>query len=166
MSEIGHSVFYDHSKMEFFIFKTKTLNYFITNDVKVDGKKRVLLITSLADETYKLLHSLCVPTEPETMEFKDFLLLETHFAPVKSYFFARKKFYQTLQSTKEPIRQFAARLHNLADECDFRTELNLVLRDVFVMGIQDKKIRERLQEEDATHKEFVFKPGTKSVCYK
>lgn len=62
MSQARHyNLYFDHLKGDFSILKSKLDNIFIVNDITSDDKKRAYLITSLCDDTYKLLASLSVP---------------------------------------------------------------------------------------------------------
>ncbi|KAF5304386.1 hypothetical protein FQA39_LY09765 [Lamprigera yunnana] len=45
-----------------------------------------------------------------------------------------------------------ARVKSLASKCKFESELSILMGDIFVVGIGDEKIMERLFEEDASNK--------------
>lgn len=53
------------------------------------------------------------------------------------------------------VSDWAARVRTLALTCGFGTELDIMLRDKFVLGL-DKRLLEGLFEEDATHKDTTF----------
>lgn len=160
MSQAGHNhLYFDHLKGDFSILKSKLDNVFIVNDITSDDKKRAYLITSLCDDTYKLLASLSVPKKPDELKFTELIvLLEKHFKPAISYFASRRKFYYAKQGHEESVREFAARLRSLAGDCGFKSsELELLMRDIFVFGLTEAKIQDRLQEEDATSSDITFK---------
>lgn len=139
-------VFFDHSNVEFGIFKTKLTNYFIANDVKGENKKKAILITFLSNRTYKLLMQICMPKDPETLTYKVLLQnLEKHFSPRECYFVERKGFYQAAQGAGESVREFAVRLQSLVASCKFGSELDAI----FVIGLTSKEVLERLRELDA-----------------
>lgn len=158
MSQNGLNLYFDHAKGDFKIFKSKLLNIFVVNDVTTDEKKKAYLLTSLCEDTFKLLASLCVPKAPDDLKYTELLpILEKHFQPVHSYFASRRKFYTLKQAPYESVREFAARLRSSAGECGFEnTELELLMRDIFVFGLHDSKMQGRLLEEDATDKLNTF----------
>lgn len=123
-----NNLYLDHLKSDFSILKSKLDNVFIVNDITSDDKKRAYLITSLCDDTYKLLASLSVPKQPDELKFSELIvLLEKHFKPAISYFASRRKFYYAKQGHEESVREFAARLRSLAGECGFKSsELELL----------------------------------------
>ncbi|KAF0712303.1 Uncharacterized protein FWK35_00035850, partial [Aphis craccivora] len=113
---------------------------------------KAILITTLSDETLSLLASLCVPLEIEAKSFNDLIkLLDAHFTPVKSYISARYEFYRAEKNPMETAAEWAARVRTLSIPCGFGSELNIVLRDIFTLGLE-KQFKERLFEEDATNK--------------
>lgn len=158
MSQIGHNLYFDHSRSDFAIFKSKLENVFVVNDVTTNEKKRAYLLTSISEGTYKLLASLCVPKKPDDLKYDELVSsLEKYFKPVKSYFACRRIFYSATQNSNESVREYAARLKSLAGDCGFNsTELDLLLRDIFLFGLHDTKTQDRLQEEDATSKDITF----------
>lgn len=88
-----------------------------------------------------------MPKNPETLTYKVLLQnLEKRFSPRKFYFVERKGFYRTAQDAGESVRDFAA-------SCNFGSELNMILRDIFVIGLTTKEVSERLREVDAINLE-------------
>ncbi|KAK9744970.1 hypothetical protein QE152_g7304 [Popillia japonica] len=59
----------------------------------------------------------------------------------------RWKFYNATKSVTETVAEWAARVPNLAAKCDFGNELEIALRDKFIMGLDKKEIMQRLFEE-------------------
>ncbi|XP_022176570.1 uncharacterized protein LOC111037977 [Myzus persicae] len=143
---------FDHRSGEWKTFKLKLTNSFIAGDVSSDLKMKAILITALSDETLSLLSSLCVPLDIEAKSFNYLIkLLDAHFTPVKSYFSARYEFYRAEKNPMETVAEWAARVRTLSIPFGFGTELNIVLIDIFTLGL-DKQFKERLFEEDATNK--------------
>ena len=50
----------------------------------------------------------------------------------------------------ESKTEFACRLRRLARDCDFGDKATEMLRDIFVIGVRDDRLGERLLSEDAT----------------
>ncbi|XP_022162353.1 uncharacterized protein LOC111028124, partial [Myzus persicae] len=143
---------FDHRSGEWKTFKLKLTNSLIAGDVSSDLKMKAILITALSDETLSLLSSLCVPLDIEAKSFNNLIkLLDAHFTPVKSYFSARYEFYRAEKNPMETVAEWAARVRTLSIPYGFGTELNIVLKDIFTLGL-DKQFKERLFEEDATNK--------------
>jgi len=77
-------------------------------------------------------------------------MLPYHFEPKKSYFAVRYQFYQARKSNDESVAQWGARLRDLASKCKFGSEMDIVIRDIFMVGMGTGKIQDRLLEEDAS----------------
>ncbi|XP_050544270.1 uncharacterized protein K02A2.6-like [Daktulosphaira vitifoliae] len=149
---LGH-MFFDHRTNEWKTFKLKLNSNFIVGNIIEEDRQKAMLITSLSDDTLSLLESLCVPAEVQCKTFKELiLLLDKHFTPVKSYFSARNTFYRAEKYSTETISEWAARVRTLAMPCGFGSELNIVLRDIFTLGLE-KNYKERLFEVDAKDKD-------------
>ncbi|KAL4111786.1 hypothetical protein QTP88_015673 [Uroleucon formosanum] len=58
--------------------------------------------------------------------------------------------YLAKKTDKESVAQWSARLRDLASKCGFGTELEVVMRDVFVVGMGPGRVQDRLLEEDAS----------------
>ncbi|KAJ8971388.1 hypothetical protein NQ317_005087 [Molorchus minor] len=125
--------------------------FFIANKIADEERKKAILLNTLTEECYVLLRNLCVPNLPETKTYQQLItLLTEHFSPVKSYFLERLKFYTAKRLLNESVSEWEARIKNLASNCKFGEELNVVMRDIFVIGINNEKIMDRLFEEDAS----------------
>ncbi|CAI6351566.1 unnamed protein product [Macrosiphum euphorbiae] len=59
-------------------------------------------------------------------------------------------FYLAKKTDEESVAQWSARLRDLASKCGFGTELEVVMRDVFVVGMGSGRVQDRLLEEDAS----------------
>lgn len=154
-ASVGYLRQFNFKDCDWTIYKTQLLQYFLVNEVTSDEFKRALLINSCDEESYKLLHSLCVPKNPTEMPFKDLIeKFDKHFESAKLYFPERYKFYNATMNAGETISEWAARVRSLAVKCKFGTELKIVLRDKFIMGIPKGPILDKLFEEDVEKLEF------------
>lgn len=116
-----------------------------------------MLLNACREETYILVKNLCAPISPEKRQFGELTeLLSKHFTPIRSYFAARLKFYNTRKTATESVANWGARVRNLASVCGFGTEIDILMRDVFVTGLGQGKILDRLLEENATDAALTF----------
>ena len=140
------------------LFLKRMENIFVTYETKSEDVKKGYLLASLGDQAYALLHNLCVPKEPEDSSFTFSTLsakLTEHLKPVQPIFSARQEFYLARQLENETVMQFSARLRSLAMSCKFSDDFyKNIVRDIFVIGIRDFRIKERLFEEDPSSSSF------------
>ena len=145
-----HGIYFDGTN-DFGIFYEKLTNYFVRESITDEQIKRATLLTQIADDVYKLVKSLCVPDDLDAVTFKTLVkLMLEHYAPSKSYFTKRHRFYTASRARDESAREWSARLKGLAADCKFGDELTVVIRDIFVSGYGEGPIQDRLFEEDPT----------------
>ena len=72
-----------------------------------------------------------------------------HFKGRTSVLQRRKLFYEAKQGPQGSITGFACRLRRLVSDCDLGKTGSTHLRDIFVIGVADDRIGERLFAEDA-----------------
>ncbi|KAJ8955047.1 hypothetical protein NQ317_017545 [Molorchus minor] len=140
---------FDHKHSNFLVFKERLEQSFIVNNIKDGGQKRAILLCSLNEECYILLRNLCTPRLPETKPYEDLVtILTDFFLPVKSLFAERLKFYTAQQEANECVSDWLARVKSLVANCDFGDELQVVMRDIFTIGLNKTLVREKCFEED------------------
>lgn len=117
------------------------LELFLTaNDIS-DAKKVPELLTRISTETYSLIRNLVAPKKPGELSFAEIdKIVSNHLIPPTSELAQRHKFTQIHQNQNEKIKDFVARLKQASSECKF-ADLDTSLRDQFVNGIQNHKIR-------------------------
>nr|CAI5855831.1 unnamed protein product [Callosobruchus analis] len=149
---------FDPKTSDFSVFQERLNQFFIANGITEEQRKKAILLNTLSEDCYVLIRNLCVPELPENKTSSElFTLLVEHFTPVKSYFSERMKFYTARREVHESVASWEARVKSLAKNCGFNSnELNTVMRDVFVIGINNEKIMERLFEEDAAKTTTTF----------
>lgn len=156
----GGNLTFDHRTQEWGIFKSRFNQFCLANEIsqetdKAGTKRRAILLTSLAEETYRVVRDLAAPTDLEDKEYTALLkLLEIHFVPKKSSFAERYKFYKAEQRPGEELADWAARVRSLAQHCGFGTELQTALRDRFVLGLENVKEKEKLFAESISNLTF------------
>ncbi|CAG9788358.1 unnamed protein product [Diatraea saccharalis] len=121
----------------------------ITDDTDKAGvKRRALLLTTLVEDTYRVVNDLAFPSTLDSVEFSILIQkLDSHFLSKKSSFAERYKFYKAEQRPGEDLSEWAARVRNLAQFCGFKTELEFALRDRFILGLENTKEKEKLFAE-------------------
>lgn len=138
-------------------FLERLENTFLYCGLKSEEVKKAYLLASLNDEVLSLLHSLCLPSKVADLNFKQLTeFLTQHFKPLKSCFAARREFYALQQNSGETVVEFSARVRKHASDCQFGSELEVIMRDIFILGLAQTRIRERLMEEDPTDKSVTF----------
>ncbi|XP_063532153.1 uncharacterized protein LOC134751827 [Cydia strobilella] len=149
----GSSLNFDHRIHEWSIFKSKLFQFCTVNDInetsdKSQVKRRAVLLSALSEDTYRILRDLVAPKEVDVAEYKVLLEhLDAHFTPKKSTFAERYTFYKAEQRPSEELPDWAARVRSLAQYCGFKSELDNVLRDRFVLGLENVKEKEKLFAE-------------------
>ncbi|XP_063919420.1 uncharacterized protein K02A2.6-like [Zophobas morio] len=133
----------------------KLTQYFVVNNITDEKIQQALLINCCTEETYKLLWNLCVPEDPTKKTFRELItLFDKHFVPPKLHLPERYKFYHAVRGRDEEIVDWASRIRHLASKCKFGAELQVVLRDRFIMGLAEGVILDRLLEEDVSNLTF------------
>ncbi|XP_052755858.1 uncharacterized protein LOC128201814 [Galleria mellonella] len=152
-SMFGGSLSFDHRTQEWSIFQSRFVQYCAANDIddntdKTGIKRRALLLTALAEDTYRIAIDLTFPTSVEVIDYKALIkILNNHFKSKKSSFGERLKFNSAQQRPGEELAEWAARVRNLAKHCGYKTELETMLRDRFVLGMVLSKEKEKLFAE-------------------
>lgn len=152
---LGSLQTFDHNSSNITVFKERISQFFIANKITDKDRMRAIFLNTLSENTYVLVRNLCVPKLPEELDFESLIkLLIANLSPVKSYFAERLKFYNSKRKVNENVADWEARVKSMAKNCGFQQELDIVMRDIFVVGINDTKIMDRLFEEDASKADF------------
>ena len=113
-------------------------------------KKLNSFIIAIGPKLFQLVKDLLYP---DTYENKSLLEIQTlikeHISPRPLMIPSRHTLLNRKQQEGENITQFITQLRKLAPSCRYpATMLSTILRDVFVGGLKDKNILDRLFEED------------------
>ena len=150
-------VLFDQSTGDWSAFRSRLINLFKVYPTTDQNTQKSYLLASLSDGTSKLLQSLCLPDKPDNKLFTALIdILDKHFTPVSAYFAHRKEFYTARQQSGESVNEWSTRLRTLAVDCGFGTELDVVLRDVFAIGLYSRNVQDRIFEEDASKSSVTF----------
>ncbi|GFR10231.1 transposon Tf2-6 polyprotein [Trichonephila clavata] len=142
---------FDEKNENFDSFIERFETYLDVQNVPIANRAQVF-VSSLSAKLYQLLKNLLAPDIPsdQTLDkLKD--ALKKHLTPKPMIIPSRHKFLNRKQNEGEGIiySTYIAELRALAMNCDYDKDmLNIMLRDVFVSGLRDKIILDRLFEED------------------
>ncbi|GFY08255.1 transposon Tf2-9 polyprotein [Trichonephila clavipes] len=145
---------FDEENENFDSFIERFETYLDVQNVPIANRAKVF-VSSLSAKLYQLLKNLLAPDIPsdQTLDkLKD--ALKKHLTPKPLIIPSRHKFLNRKQTEGEGISTYIAELRALAMNCDYDKDmLNIMLRDVFVSGLRDKMILDRLFEEDNNYLE-------------
>ena len=121
---------------------TNILRDLSTNGITGSGKQRAILLTVIGAKAYSLLRNLVSPAKPGDKSFDELCaLMERHYNPVPSEIVQRCKFNNRFRSEGESVADFVASLLSLAEHCNYGHQLDMMLRDRLVCGINDDNIQ-------------------------
>lgn len=127
---------------DFTQYKERLEHYFKANDINVGAKKVSIFLSVVGAKTYALLRNLIAPDAPGDKTFAQLTeVLEKHFQPRQSEIVQRYKFNIRTRGPGETLNSFVAELRKLAQGCNFGDQLDNMLRDRFVVGVNDKQIQ-------------------------
>ncbi|XP_023248186.1 uncharacterized protein K02A2.6-like [Copidosoma floridanum] len=133
--------------MDWNIYCERLEQYFHANGVSAESRVSVL-ITTIGLEVYKTLRDLCHPVLPQNKAYAELCdIMKKHFSSQISVFHERKRFYQLRQEPFESVSQWYARVKKGAVNCEFENELEGRIKDIFVAGMKEGKIIDRIMEE-------------------
>ena len=123
-------------------------HFFACNDIREEAKKRSTFLSVIGPGAYKLLRSLVSPDKPGDKEFNALVeTLEKYYNPAPSEIVQRHKFHTRSREATESVSTYVSELRIIAENCNFGTTLDLMLRDRLVCGINDDAIQRRLLAE-------------------
>ena len=110
-----------------------------------EERKKALLLMTIGREGSDLLDGL---PDPKVTYTECISRLNEYFGEKSSILLRRKVFFSSRQEVKETANAFACRLRRLASECAFGANRETLLRDIFVIGILNDRLGEKLLAED------------------
>lgn len=122
--------------------------YFVANSIKEDNMKAATLISLIGAPTYKLLRDLCHPALPKDLKYEELSKLLSKQLSLRMS--ERLKFYGTSQNVGESISEWYARIKSVAVHYEFGGSLEQVLKDKFVSGMTNRRVLDRLCEENVS----------------
>ncbi|XP_060786568.1 LOW QUALITY PROTEIN: uncharacterized protein K02A2.6-like [Neoarius graeffei] len=122
--------------------------FFEANGINDGDKQRAILISVVGPATYKLIRNLVSPDKPSSKTYDQIVtMMKAHFNPKPSEIVQRYKFDSRSRQPGETVSAYVAELRRLAQDCNFGTTLEQMLRDRLVCGIHDDRIQRRLLSE-------------------
>ena len=86
--------------------------------------------------------------------------LREYFHPKTSALAERRNLWRSCQEGGETVTEWACRVRKLVNRCGFPKEYNEeAMRDVFLFGLNEKRIAERLMDQDITELNFATAQG-------
>lgn len=141
-----NSIEYDGEE-RFSVYLERFENFVECNDIN-EEKKKTTFLTVIGPKLYGTLKNLCVPKNPKDKTFEELKeILLQHLEPETSVIVERYKFNQRSQHGGESVADYIMELKKLSICCRFGDKLNDMLRDRFISGIYDTKIKMRLLNE-------------------
>jgi hypothetical protein len=125
-------------------------HYIELNNIQGEQQKRALLITSCGLDTYQLMRNLVQPSKPKEKSFKELIeVVQQHTSPKPSEIVERFKFNSRSRKEGESVQSFVAELRKLSEHCNYGTQLNDMLRDRLVCGVNQPAIQRKLLSESS-----------------
>ena len=122
--------------------------FFKANGITDGSKKRATLLAIIGPSAYKLLHSLVAPTKPDEKAYDELVAaMAKHHDPAPSEIVQRYRFNSCSRKENESVATYLSELRTLAEHCNYHDNLNDMLRDRLVRGIENKSIQKRLLAE-------------------
>ena len=122
--------------------------YFDANGIDDAAKRRAILLSCVGSKTYKLISDLVSPDGPATKTFDQLTqLLTTHFTPHEPVIMSRFNFNRRNRHESESVSDYVRELRRLAKECQYGNQLNMMLRDRLVVGVNQDAIQRKLLSE-------------------
>jgi len=132
----------------FDVFKQSWLNYELATDLEMrEMKKRVAtLLTIIGTEALEVFNTFEWQNEEQTID-NILSKFEVFCKPKKNVTYERFLLLTRRQKESERIDDYARNLRTLAETCEFGVLKNSLIKDAFVLGILDNKVRENLLKD-------------------
>ena len=132
---------------EWKMFKQMWLNYEIASGLdQQDTKKRVAtLLTIIGKEAVKIFNTFKWEAEADKENIEKVLAqFEKYCTPRKNITYERYIFHTRKQKAKENVDEYVTSLKILAANCEFGSIEESLIKDMLVLGVNDKKLRENM----------------------
>ena len=121
---------------------------YIANDIDEAGKKKAILLSSSGAKTFALFRNLLAPNSPAERTYTELIeLMKTHKTPTPSIILERLKFFKRDRQENKNIATYRAELRKLSRFCDFRNNLEDMLRDRLACGVRNNRMQQKLLSE-------------------
>ena len=147
-SFIGQPGVFDVAQETWTQYSEHVVYFFQANGITDQSKKKAMLLAMIGPSAYKLLHSLVAPTKPDEKSYNELVAaMAKHHNPAPSEIVQRFRFNSRSRKEGESVATYLSEFRLLAEHCNFRDNLDDMLRDRLVCGIENKSIQKRLLSE-------------------
>ena len=141
MATLGKVDEFDANNEEWSQYEERLSHFFLANGIDDAEKKRAVLLSVIGAMTYKVLRNLLAPAKPGEKTYDELVAtLSVHYSPPPSEIIQRFKFHSRFRNPGESVATYVSELRSLAEFCNFRQTLEVMLRDRIVCGINDDTI--------------------------
>ena len=145
---LGRVEEFDGSKDDWPQYIERMEYFFEANSIDTAEKKRAFFLSVIGSATYKTLRNLLSPVKPGNKSYDQLVdTLTNLFKPAPSEIVERFRFHSRSRRQGESVATFVAELRSLAEFCNFKDTLEVMLRDRIVCGINDDAMQKRLLSE-------------------
>ena len=139
---------FDRRKEDWDLYIERLEHFFVANAITEPERKRAVFLSVIGASTYKTLRSLLSPNKPGEQDYRELVQkLSEHYSPKPSEIVERTKFHSRFRKPGESVASFVAQLRSLSEHCNFGDNLEVMIRDRLVCGINDDTIQKRLLSE-------------------
>ena len=121
--------------------------YLVANKMDTDEdaeRRRAVLLTVCGAPTYSLIKDILAPAKPSDKSHGELVnLVKRHYHPKPGKIVSRYKFYTHHRQDGQSASEFVADLRRLAEHCEYTDKLEEILRDFFIIGINDDSIMQK-----------------------
>ncbi|XP_075150783.1 uncharacterized protein LOC142224891 [Haematobia irritans] len=111
-------------------------------------KKKMFLLHYMGAGTYDMLCEKLAPSTPEESTYEQIVIrLSEQFNPKPNVILENYRFNLCRQKENETCAEYLVNLRRLAANCDIGKYLNTALRNQFVFGLKNSRIKSRLLEK-------------------
>ncbi|XP_049267747.1 uncharacterized protein LOC119378660 [Rhipicephalus sanguineus] len=136
---------FEEGKDKWTPYLIKVEAYFEANAIEDSTKKRALLVAALSTHTIQVLAGKVAPRKPNALTYEEVVaVLSEHYDPKRHEITESYKFFSRCQAEGEPINEFLVDIRRIADNCNFGSALNRMLRDRIVCGVRSRALQKQL----------------------
>ncbi|XP_065891709.1 uncharacterized protein [Dysidea avara] len=144
----GTIVAFSSSQETWTVYVERLEQYFTANKIEDADQQRAILLSICGPATYQLICNLVSPKKPTAFKIEDLItIVQKHHDPKPSMIVQRFRFSGRNCHTGELVTAYVAELRQLAEHCQYATNLNNMLQDRLVCGVEDSRIQRQLLAE-------------------
>ena len=118
------------------------------NGITDASRKRSALLALIGLTTYTLFRNLDSPAKPGNMSYDQIIaMMKDHFCSTPLESIQCQRFYSRSRKPNETFAAFVSELHSIAKFCSFGANLEEMLKDRIVCGINNVRIQQHLLSE-------------------